>query len=72
MGKTVKMRSNAYCLNAHKTCNMCAGDKMYLIDKENYGLTVSKMSNALLNKRMKQMHDSNVKLYKIDAEKDFL
>ena len=71
MGKTVKMRSNGYCTNK-KTCNMCAGDKFYLLGNENYGLTVAKVSNTLLNKRMKAMHDSTVHHFQLDVEHDFL
>ena len=71
IGKTVKIRSNAYC-TGKKTCNMCAGDKFYLIDKTNYGLTASKMANTLMQRRLKQKHDCTVKPYEIDVEKDFL
>lgn len=71
IGKTVKMRSNCYCLHK-KTCNMCAGDKFYLLGQENYGLATGKMANTLLNKRMKAMHDSTVHYYDIDVAKDFM
>lgn len=72
MGRTVKIRSNAYCTNKNKTCNMCAGDKFYLLGNENYGLTTGKAANTLLNKRMKAIHASTVSYYTIDLENDLL
>ena len=71
MGKTVKMRTNDYCIGVGKkkdTCNMCAGDMYYMIGMENIGLTTPRISNSMLNARFKVMHDSTVKTFEITPE----
>lgn len=68
--KTVKLRSKQYCINK-RSCNKCVGDLFYLLEVDNIGLTVPKVSGTLLNARMKVFHDPNVKLYEINTATDF-
>lgn len=71
MGKTVKMRSIAYCTSKNP-CNMCAGDKYYLLGQQYIGLTTGKISNQLMQRRLKAKHDSTVSSYSININEDFL
>lgn len=48
IGKTVKMRTNDYCIGK-TTCNKCAGDRYYLLGIKAIGLTASRLSNSMLN-----------------------
>ena len=70
MGKKVKFRSAEYC-TSKCLCNKCAGDLYYMLEIKNIGLTISKISNKLLNARMKQFHDPVVKTSEIDPISDF-
>ena len=71
MNKEVKLRTNDYCISKD-CCNMCAGDRYYMIGITNIGLTASRMSNSILNGRMKMMHDATVKLYESNCDESFI
>ena len=70
LNKKVRMRTADYCIGK-QICNKCAGDRYYLLGMKNIGLTAPRISNSMLNGRMKQMHDSTVKTFEI-KESDFL
>lgn len=70
IGKTVKMRSNMYCISSRDICNKCAGDLCYMLGITTIGLTASKISNVMLQKRMKVFHDSTVHTIEIDVSRD--
>lgn len=71
IGKRVKLRLPDYCIGKQKICNKCAGDKYYLLGMETIGLTVPRISNSMLQARMKVFHDPTVKTHKMSPE-DFL
>ena len=71
IGKKVKMRTNNFCIGK-KICNKCAGDIFYMLGIDNIGLTGGRISNTLLNYRMKAMHDSTVHTYELDIANDFI
>ena len=70
LGKTVKIRTNNYCLSKN-ICNACAGDMAYLIGLQNIGLTTPRISNSMLQGRMKQFHNANVKTWEYN-DSDFM
>lgn len=72
IGKKVKMRTNNFCIGKTKICNKCAGDIFYMLGIDNIGLTGGRISNTLLNYRMKAMHDSTVHTYELDIANDFI
>ena len=59
-GKTVKMRVASLCCG-DKPCNICAGDRFYIMGLMNVGLTISRISGTILNAGMKAAHDSTVR-----------
>ena len=69
VGKTVRMRTPMFCTNKNTFCAACAGTRYYELDMSNPGLTSVKISNGLLNKRMKLRHNSKVELYRVEPEK---
>lgn len=71
MGKTVKMRLPSTCVGK-KICNCCAGDRYYLLNIKEVGLTAGKLTNELLQGGMKQSHDTTVRTYEIDPDVDFV
>lgn len=72
IGKVVKMRSNMYCTSSRDICNKCAGDLYFMLNIMTIGLTASKISNALLNRRMKVFHDSTVSTTEIHPDIDII
>lgn len=68
IGQTVKFRLPNCCTNGAKVCNICAGDRFYMMGIENIGLTTGRVSNSLLRARMKQAHDATVRMYTISLE----
>ena len=50
---TVKIRLPDYCCGK-KLCNRCAGDRYYLLNIDNVGLTFGRVSNSILRAKMKR------------------
>lgn len=65
MGKTVKLRSPMFC-TTDKICSVCAGKRFGNMDIVNAGLISGKISNNLMNKRMKKRHNMKVALDDVD------
>lgn len=68
INKTVLFRSPMYCLS-DKVCSKCAGERFYMMEMENIGLTSGKISNNLLNASMKKRHDITVYFDTVDLNK---
>lgn len=62
IGKTVKMRMPSTCTGS-KICNVCAGDRFYLLGIEDVGLTGNRLANSLLKGGMKKAHDTTVRTF---------
>lgn len=71
MGKEVNMRSPLYCTQTHM-CNICFGDKPYMVGIENVGLTAGKIGSNFINLSMKSFHNTTMKLEEIDPDKILL
>ena len=71
LNKTVKIRLPDYC-TGKKLCNRCAGDRYYLLDMPNIGLTFGRVSNSTLRAKMKKSHDSTVRTYSLDENNLFV
>lgn len=71
IGKTVKMRTISLCVGKTKRCNICAGDMFYVLGIENIGLTSPKMSNTMMQRRLKAKHDATVSMTHLNPEEDF-
>lgn len=67
MGKTIHLRSPLYC-TGENICNICYGDKPYMVGLKNVGLTFSKIGSNFVNLGMKSFHDTSMKLEKINPE----
>lgn len=67
MGKTVHMRSPLYCTSGH-FCNVCFGDKPYMVGIKNVGLTAAKIGSNFINLSMKSFHDTSMHLYEINPD----
>lgn len=65
VNKKVKFRSPMYCIS-DKICSVCAGKRPEMMDISNLGLVAGKISNNLMNKRMKQRHNMKVTLDDVD------
>lgn len=59
-GKTVNMRVASLCTGA-KPCSICSGTRFYDMKLKNIGLTISRVSGAFLNGKMKGSHDTTVR-----------
>ena len=59
-GKAVNMRVASLCCS-QKPCNMCCGDRIYIIGIKNIGLTINRISGTFLNAGMKNAHDTTVR-----------
>lgn len=62
IGKEVNLRSPMFCIDPECICNICAGNRPYILQIKNQGLTCVNVTNTLLNKRMKLKHNTKVKL----------
>ena len=67
VGKTIKLRSPMYCKNDH-ICVHCAGTLYKRIGLKNVGCVISNATGALLNLSLKKMHDSSVKVNKLNMD----
>ncbi len=72
-GKTVDMRTPLYCkAKDGEYCNKCYGERKYILDLLNVGLTYNIATNSILNGNMKTFHDVTIKLYQLDIENDIM
>lgn len=67
VGKSVKLRSYMLCTNP-KCCNVCSGTRYHDMGIGAAGITAVKISNGLLNKRMKLRHSSKIELYEVQTK----
>lgn len=65
VNKKVQMRSPMFCIS-DKICNKCAGERPELIGIKNIGLTAGRVSNTMLQKRMKNWHITKVSMNRVD------
>lgn len=68
VGKKVKLRSIMYCGCDSGVCLTCAGRLFEKLQIDSIGLTTSTLTGALLNLKMKAMHDTSVKIQEIDLD----
>lgn len=68
IGKEVNLRSAMFCIDPDCICNICAGNRPYILQIKNQGLTCVNVTNTLLNKRMKLRHNTKVKLNIINID----
>lgn len=66
-GQIVDMRTPIYC-KSKKICNKCAGELYYKLGIENIGLTLSRLSNSVMNAALKKSHDVTVKVQEVKIE----
>lgn len=71
MNKKLHVRSPMFCTSEH-ICNVCYGDKAYMIGVKNVGLTAAKIGSNFINLGMKSFHDATMKLNHIDPKKILL
>lgn len=72
INKDVMMRSAMFCkMQEPYYCNKCLGNQPYILGLENFGLAISRMSNKLLNFKLKKFHDLTIKTNKIDTTSIF-
>lgn len=67
-GKKVKLRSIMYCGCDSGACLTCVGRLFEKLQIDAIGLTTSTLTGALLNLKMKAMHDTSVKVNEIDLD----
>lgn len=73
MGKKVKMRVPDHCkMKDDQYCNVCFGDRSYRIDVTNIGLAMNIACGAMLNASLKTKHDTTIRSYKLDIDRDLL
>ena len=66
VGKKIKLRSIMYCGCDYGVCLTCAGRLYEKLQIDSIGLSASTLTGALLNLKMKAIHDSSVKLQEVD------
>lgn len=72
-GKVVNMRSPLHCkAKDGEYCNVCYGERKYILDLLNVGLIYNISTNSIMNGNMKAFHDVRVKLYELDIERDIM
>lgn len=73
VGKTLKMRVPDRCkMKGNQYCNVCFGDRSYRIDVTNVGLAMNIACGAMLNASLKTKHDTTIKPYTIDIDRDIM
>lgn len=73
MGKKVHMRVPDRCkMRGDQYCNVCFGDRSYMIDVTNIGLAMNIACGAMLNASLKTKHDTTIKSYELDIDRDLL
>ena len=69
VGKTVHMYSPLHCkAKDPEYCNVCTGDRPYIIGVRNVGLTFSVMTGATMNAALKAMHKTKVEIYNVTID----
>lgn len=69
VGKTVDMYSPLHCkAKEPEYCNICAGNRPYIIGIRNVGMTFSVMSGATMNMALKAMHKTKVETYHVTVD----
>ena len=68
IGETVHMRSPLYCKHPKYICEVCAGKYFSKIGFKNIGLTASNVSNTIMQRDMKAMHDITIKFTPINVK----
>src|SRR5699024_1736575 len=63
IGKKVKLRSPLYCIS-DKICSKCAGELYYRLNMNNIGLVADRIASTIMQRSMKQFHDSTIKTTK--------
>ena len=53
-------------------CNVCFGDRSYRVDVTNIGLAMNIACGAMLNASLKTKHDTTIRSYKLDIDRDLL
>ena len=71
IGKKVKFRMPSYC-TGDQICNICGGAKYKALGIQTIGTTTGRISNSMLNARMKAFHTSAVKVHVLDPESIFI
>lgn len=73
IGKKVHMRVPDRCkMKGSQYCNVCFGDRSYRIDVTNVGLAMNIACGAMLNASLKTKHDTTIKPYTIEIERDLM
>ena len=67
IGKKIRIRSPLYCTN-DRICSKCAGELYYKLEMPNIGLIGDRIASTIMQKSMKQFHDSTIKTTVIDYE----
>lgn len=67
INKTVKMRLPSNCCG-DILCSKCAGDRYYMLNIREIGLTHNRIANSLLRGRMKAAHDATVRLWNLSLD----
>lgn len=67
IGTNIKLRSPMFC-KGDKLCSKCAGQLFYKLGMLNAGLLTDKVGSTIMNKSMKQFHDSSIKLKPLNYE----
>jgi hypothetical protein len=68
-GKMCKMRSPLHCHAKDPCyCNVCMGDRLYLVGVTNVGMTQSIISGATMNMSLKAKHDARARFYELSMD----
>jgi hypothetical protein len=68
VGKRIKLRSIMYCGCDSGVCLTCAGKLFEKLQIDSIGLTTTTLTGALLNLKMKAMHDTSVKVTELNLD----
>ena len=71
IGKKVHLRTPMFCIGK-KLCNKCAGNLYYRLGIKNVGITSFTLAGNMINMGMKAMHDTTVKVKRIDPSQFFV
>lgn len=68
LNKWAMIRSPMFCLS-DKICNICAGERYYIMDINAIGLTSVNMSNNLMQKNLKLRHSMKMQVDQVKPDK---
>lgn len=68
VNRRVKLRSPIGCLSP-KICNVCMGERFYILGIRNAGLTAGRVPNSIMNANMKAFHITKVQINEVDPDK---